>query len=225
MNRPVGLREKHKADTRRNIQEAAAALFQERGFQATTMDMIAAAVDVSPRTLFRYFESKEDLLLSKVISSLDQIIDVLQKRPSEESCLQAFRQAVIEVLSQQNMILATVIANAVGDIGMERVTARLIANLRRWEEQIANVFWERLGVSPTAHTAKVAEANGEVFSNEYQLLMDKASKARLLASIGTTIFRSVLTERQNSFDTKDYSDWVKERLNVAFDFLESGCVI
>jgi len=59
----MGLREKKKKQTRRAIVGAAIRLFNEQGYEATTFDQIAEAAEVGRRTIFRYFPSKESLLL------------------------------------------------------------------------------------------------------------------------------------------------------------------
>jgi len=59
-----GLRERKKAKTRRAIQDAALALIAEQGYEATTVEQIAAAAEVSPSTCFRYFPTKEDIILA-----------------------------------------------------------------------------------------------------------------------------------------------------------------
>ncbi|NUT05014.1 MAG: TetR family transcriptional regulator [Hamadaea sp.] len=57
------LRERKKAKTRKALQEAAMRLIREQGYDATTVDQIAAAAEVSPATFFRYFPTKEDVII------------------------------------------------------------------------------------------------------------------------------------------------------------------
>jgi AcrR family transcriptional regulator len=92
----AGLAARKKERTRRQLAEAAAELFYERGYAATTVDDIVAAVDVSPRTFFRYFPTKEDLVVALGATSLDLFLEALRSRPSGES-LQVAVAAAVEV--------------------------------------------------------------------------------------------------------------------------------
>src|SRR5665213_868890 len=95
----VGLAARKKERTRRQLAEAAAELFYARGYAATTVDDIVAAVDVSPRTFFRYFPTKEDLVVALGVASLDVFLNALRNRPPGESLQVAVRGAIEESLA------------------------------------------------------------------------------------------------------------------------------
>ena len=95
-----GLTERHKERTHRELASAAARLFLERGYAATTVQDIAEAADVSPRTFFRYFPSKEDTITAIVGSSVDDIIDHLETHPEDRVLREALGNALRAVASQ-----------------------------------------------------------------------------------------------------------------------------
>jgi AcrR family transcriptional regulator len=95
----IGLAARKKERTRRQLAEAAAELFYERGYAATTVDDIVAAVDVSPRTFFRYFPTKEDLVVALGATSLDLFLEALRDRPPKESLQVAVAEAVDQSLA------------------------------------------------------------------------------------------------------------------------------
>ncbi|MET8054064.1 TetR family transcriptional regulator [Streptosporangium sp. NPDC005286] len=93
MRRP-GLRERKKQKTRLALIDAALSLFLEQGYEATTVDQIAAAVDVSPRTFFRYFATKEDVALSLAADGQETMLAELATRPADEAPFTALSHAV-----------------------------------------------------------------------------------------------------------------------------------
>jgi len=97
-DRGRGLRERKKARTREAIQHEALRLISTQGYEATTCEQIAAAADVSPATLFRYFATKEDIVLQDVYDPM--IAEAVSGRPSRETPLTAVRRGVADVLAE-----------------------------------------------------------------------------------------------------------------------------
>ncbi len=88
----LGLRERKKQQTRETIARAALRLFAERGYDETTLADIAEAADVAPRTIFAYFESKEDILLCEEGSFLSDLKRRLEERPAGTTTVDAIRE-------------------------------------------------------------------------------------------------------------------------------------
>jgi AcrR family transcriptional regulator len=91
---PVGLRERKRERLRERLIDVAVELFTERGFEATTIDQIAAAADVSRRNYFRYFRSKEDAALAWLDGHADAVADRIRRRPATEPPIAAVTAAV-----------------------------------------------------------------------------------------------------------------------------------
>jgi AcrR family transcriptional regulator len=87
------LRDRKKAATRDRLMTVALRLFAQRGFDATTVEDIAAAADVSPRTFFRYFPNKVDVLFGDHQDFVALMRDTLATRPADEAVLDAVRRA------------------------------------------------------------------------------------------------------------------------------------
>ena len=87
-----GLRERKKAKTRRTIQEHALRLFAEQGYDATTVDQIAEASEISPSTFFRYFATKEDVVIDDDYDPM--LIRAFVEQPLSLSPVAAFRAAM-----------------------------------------------------------------------------------------------------------------------------------
>ena len=88
----VGLRERKKARTKASIQRHALRLFREQGYDATTVEQIAEAAEVSPSTFFRYFPTKEDVVISDDYDPL--MVAAFNAQPPELSPIQAMRGAM-----------------------------------------------------------------------------------------------------------------------------------
>src|SRR6195952_170747 len=95
---PIGLRERKKIRTRAAIRDNAMRLFDEQGYAATTVDQIAEAADVSPSTFFRYFPSKEAVVLA---DDLDPIVLAAPAGiPPDPPPIRAVREALTGALAQ-----------------------------------------------------------------------------------------------------------------------------
>ena len=86
-----GLRERKKIRTRETIRQEAFRLIEENGYAATTVEQIAEAAEVSPSTFFRYFPTKESVLLADDMDPM--ILNALEEQPADLSPSQAVRRA------------------------------------------------------------------------------------------------------------------------------------
>ncbi|MFI6584024.1 TetR/AcrR family transcriptional regulator [Embleya sp. NPDC050493] len=96
----TGLRERKKERTREALVDAAQELFLRKGYDATTIDEIVAAVEVSRRTFFRYFAGKEEVALARAMEFEALFLDALTSRPADEAPLTALRRAGTEVFAR-----------------------------------------------------------------------------------------------------------------------------
>ena len=91
------LRQRKRARTRAALIAVALDLFERQGYEATTIDEIAAAADVSPRTFFRYFATKEEVALGDDLGP--EILRLLVARPTDEPMLESVRRVIIDGLA------------------------------------------------------------------------------------------------------------------------------
>jgi AcrR family transcriptional regulator len=145
--RPVGLRERKKARTRAVIREHALRLFREQGYHATTVEQIAEAAEVSPSTFFRYFPTKEDVVIQ---DDFDPVaIAAFERQPAGLSPVAAFRAALAEAyaaLTQEEV--ARLEETSVLTMAIPELRARAVDELSRTIDVIAQAAARRTGRDP-----------------------------------------------------------------------------
>lgn len=143
-----GLRARKRRLTGQALEDAALRLFTERGFEATTVAQIAAEADVSPRTFFHHFASKEDVVLGDYEARLVRLAEVLSARPPDEPPSTAIRRALLEVAEDYEAERERLLLRARLTIATPAVLARSLELQTRWEDLIASTIAARLGVEP-----------------------------------------------------------------------------
>jgi len=138
-----GLRERKKARTRATIQREALRLFQRDGYAATSVEAIAAAAEVSPSTFFRYFPTKEDVVLSDFVdeTTIERFVDA----PAELSVLQALTYAVrtgIAALPEEDFELEHLRNRLIRDV--PELRRGMMAEMMRPMELLAEAIGRRL---------------------------------------------------------------------------------
>jgi len=93
---PRGLRERKKLKARRELERVALELFIAKGFEQTTIREIADAADMSPRTFFRYFSSKEEVIFARTSEDIEALKARLRSRPESEPPYESLRHSFIE---------------------------------------------------------------------------------------------------------------------------------
>jgi AcrR family transcriptional regulator len=138
------LRERKKLRTRRAIQDHALRLFDERGYDETTVEQIAAAAEISPSTFFRYFPTKEDVV---VTDEYDPIMaEVIRDQPPEMSALDALRAMLREMLPQlyaDDLEVIRMRLQLTADVPALR--ARTFESMRGTFELLSEAIGERTG--------------------------------------------------------------------------------
>ena len=92
----VGLRATKKARTRQAISDAATELFMERGFEEVTVAEIAEAADVSIKTVFNYFATKEDLYFDRAEELIENLVRTITERPPGQTVAGSLRALMTE---------------------------------------------------------------------------------------------------------------------------------
>ena len=168
---PGGLRERKKQKTREAIQREAMRLFQEQGYEVTTIEQIAEAAEISPSTFFNYFPTKEDVVILDPYDPL--FVSVFLGRPPDESLGQALRHTFTEglagvferdreiILARSRLIMA-----------VPALRARIWEELERSHDLFCTVVAERTGRDPHDFRLRVTSMMliGAMFAAEMEWL-------------------------------------------------------
>lgn len=136
--------DRQRAAVRSEIVETALAMFLTDGFEETPIDRIVEAVGVSRRTFFRYFGTKEDIVLGDLISRGRVIADELAARPVGESPWEALRAALHA--SRETTVPDMDAALALGKMLFDTpsLRARLMEKRLRWQEMFVPLLAARM---------------------------------------------------------------------------------
>jgi AcrR family transcriptional regulator len=226
-----GRREQHKAATRQALQGAALRMFERRGYAATTVRDIASAAGVTERTFFRYFPSKEDLVLGEILDLIPVLQDHVRARPADESPYTAVLGALLAITAERGVGLAIMFSGPPARFVSEP-TRPAQPVLRELEDGLAVVLAERLsknadgpaprGAAPGGGLDGVVSdggLDGVVSDGGLDLLALRASvlaRACVAAMRGTLIAYSALPEDRRTMQA------VRGLVREAFATLRQG---
>ena len=142
----TGLRERKKLKTKEAIHRAAMRLFQKRGYEETTIEDIAAAVEISPSTFFNYFPTKEDVVMLDLYDPM--AIAMLKERPKNEALNETFRRVLegLDAIFERDREL--VLSRGRLMMNVPELRARLLDELERTQAFIVELLAERTGRKP-----------------------------------------------------------------------------
>jgi AcrR family transcriptional regulator len=157
MSTQPGLRERKKQRTRETIARAARQLFAERGYHATTLPDIAEAADVSTRTIFAYFPSKEDILFSDFTLMKNALAEALAERPDGQDALETVRTFILSLHKAEESELDEQLRLCVAND--ETLRSHLRARIAQLEEMIAPEIARDLDAPATDPRPQVVAAS------------------------------------------------------------------
>lgn len=153
-----GLRERKKQRTRQALIEAAMRLYREEGYEAVTVAAIAREADVAPRTFFGYFESKEDVFLSRGDDRLDLLVQAIRQRDRRKSILAAVRPVLLQDREPGRAGRAPNMPELGELLQHPAVRARLRERWNRWEDTLADAIAQDVGAKPEDPEPRVVAA-------------------------------------------------------------------
>ncbi|MFE3771925.1 TetR/AcrR family transcriptional regulator [Streptomyces sp. NPDC059122] len=186
---PLGLRETKKQETRQLISDQATRLFQQHGFEATTIAEIATAARVAKKTVTNYFARKEDLALDHQEEFAASLARAVDSRELGESALAALRRGFATALRGRDPVAGfagSAFARMIAD------SPTLTARLRELHDQRERALAEALaaatgasagGIAPRAAAAQLAAAHRLLFDRIQELTLAGQGDARIAKTL------------------------------------------
>jgi AcrR family transcriptional regulator len=199
----LGLRERKKQRTREEIAAAAMRLFLERGFDAVTVAEIARTADVSEKTVFNYFPSKEDLVVHRGQEMMEATIEAIRETAPGESVVTPFRrltEALLDAVEHEPVESIVAVPRLV--MGSETLRQRLFLG---WEREAAALM------------PAIAEAAGLDSGDVVAGVM-----ARSLSWTHRLIFRAAFTRLLDGEDQREVAAALRVEAASAYDALQRG---
>ncbi|WP_460068895.1 TetR/AcrR family transcriptional regulator [Streptomyces sp. YKOK-I1] len=150
----LGLRERKKIKTREAIRTATYALIKEQGYDATTIDQIAERAEVSPSTVFRYFPTKEDIVLTDEYDPV--LLEELRARPADEPWPQSVRYVMQEAVRtgiEEDPEVARIRTHLLVEV--PAVRSRMMESMSVTGRMFATAVAERTGLDPDSLEVRV----------------------------------------------------------------------
>ncbi|WP_086559528.1 TetR/AcrR family transcriptional regulator [Streptomyces africanus] len=151
---PLGLRERKKIRTRQAIRAATYALIEEQGYDATTIEQIADRAEVSPSTVFRYFPTKEDIVITDECHPV--MTAELRARPEDESWADVLRH-VMRTALDRSLAEEPEVTRLRARLGVEvpAVRARMTQSMAATGRLLREALAERSGLDPDSLELRV----------------------------------------------------------------------
>ncbi len=149
-----GLRERKKIKTRTAIRGATYRLIQGQGYDATTIEQIAELAEVSPSTVFRYFPTKEDIVLTDEYDAL--LVAELHARPADEPWLESLRyvmQRAMHLEAAEGPDVTRLRARLMVEV--PAVRSRMMESMSVTGHLLCQVIGERTGRAPDSFEVRV----------------------------------------------------------------------
>ncbi|MER5258285.1 MULTISPECIES: TetR/AcrR family transcriptional regulator [unclassified Streptomyces] len=168
-----GLRERKRQQMYEAVSDIAIALFLEKGFEKVPVAEVAAAADISKPTLFRYFPTKEDLVLHRFADHVDEAARVVSTRPAKRTPLDALQRNFLDGLERQDPV--TGLCDNVHVLAFHRLlygTPSLVARLYAYQERSEASLGEALGKATNTNTLAARLAAGQIIAVQRILALE-----------------------------------------------------